>query len=84
MARHATKQHDCATVMVPARDAENGVVCRNNQEIIVRALLLALTVLMAGCATTPPRPPDCEGEYTPINIAARAQAKGPDEARSGH
>ncbi len=70
--------------MVVARDAEFGVVCRNNQEIIVRALVLALTVLAAGCGTTPPSPPDCEGEYTPINVAARAQAKGPDEARSSH
>ena len=28
-----------------------------------------LALVLAGCAVTPPKPPDCEGPWTPINAA---------------
>jgi type IV pilus biogenesis protein CpaD/CtpE len=30
-------------------------------------LLVAVLLALAGCASTPDRPPDCHGAYTPIN-----------------
>lgn len=31
------------------------------------ALLVGVLLSLAGCASTPDRPPDCHGAYTPIN-----------------
>ncbi|WP_162245726.1 hypothetical protein [Variovorax sp. Root411] len=31
-------------------------------------ILSLLALLLAGCGTRPPTPPDCEGPLTPINI----------------
>jgi hypothetical protein len=30
--------------------------------------LVALVCVLAACSTTPPSPPQCEGEFHPINI----------------
>lgn len=43
-------------------------------------LLLLTALLLAGCSTTPPKPPECDGELTPINAPALGAA---DETRRG-
>jgi hypothetical protein len=35
-------------------------------------LFLVLVVILAGCGTTPPRPPECSGPLVPINARASA------------
>ncbi len=52
--------------------------------MIVRVFLFGLALWVGGCGTTPPRAPDCEGEYTPINTGGLTQGTVQDEARSGH
>ncbi len=33
------------------------------------AFLLLVTALLCGCALTPPKPPQCDGPWVPINTA---------------
>jgi len=34
---------------------------------------LAVLCLTAGCSLTPPKPPECEGEFKPVNAPAQGQ-----------
>jgi hypothetical protein len=37
-----------------------------------RLFLFLVVVILAGCGTTPPRPPECSGPLVPINARASA------------
>lgn len=36
--------------------------------------LLALCLVMTGCAFSPPKPKQCEGEFRPVNEPAKSSA----------
>jgi hypothetical protein len=38
------------------------------------AIAVLLVLIVSACSTTPPKPPVCEGEYTPINAGANVDA----------
>jgi hypothetical protein len=51
-----------------ARPALPAPEARRLRHTLALAFALALAVaLTAGCALTPPKPPDCDGPWTPIN-----------------
>ena len=51
---------------------------------VERLCLLLLVAILAGCASKPPLPPECEGDLVPINAGANTSMQGSnDAARSG-
>jgi len=49
---------------------------------MVRLRFILLLAVLAGCASNPPLPPECEGELTPINGKSNTTLQGvPDVAR---
>jgi hypothetical protein len=43
-------------------------------------LTALLALLLSGCATKPPAPPECEGPLVPINVNATAPTTGDPNA----
>lgn len=45
-----------------------------------RLCLILAVAALAGCASSPPLPPECEGTLVPINGAAQRPAQGGGDA----